>query len=245
MALPLLCADLNGCLVSIHAHRLAGRTADFRFGSKYCVRRPYLEQFLAYALTEWKVAIWTSRNAENARRCVEALFTAEQLERIAFVYCQDQCVHEPSTDPNRSFPFVTKPLDRIFDHEAARGLMDSQVVVCDDSIYKLRYGVRRPLAYVIKTFDPEIDPNGAAHDVELLKFMRQLQQLRGTHQQHLSINNIATTNSISAAADDDERNMPRAAAVSSGCDDSRGTAASEPQKDDSGADAERKDGRTG
>lgn len=74
-------------------------------------RRPHLEQFLKFALTNFVVAVWTSCEERNGKQIVEDLL-ADDRDRLLFCLYRGDCSPKPTADR----PFgTTKNLQQIFD----------------------------------------------------------------------------------------------------------------------------------
>ncbi|WP_051884964.1 HAD family hydrolase [Lysobacter antibioticus] len=83
----LLVLDLDETLV--HASEVElDRAADFRALSYHVYRRPHAERFIAYALANFDVGVWTSSGRFYAEAVVAALFPPQSLR---FVWSSERC----------------------------------------------------------------------------------------------------------------------------------------------------------
>lgn len=94
-------------------------------------RRPHLERFLKFALTNFVVAVWTSCEERNGRQIVDDLFSDDR-DRLLFCLYRGDCTPNPT--PDRPFG-TTKNLQRIFDRwpESFHAV---NTVIVDDSADK-------------------------------------------------------------------------------------------------------------
>jgi len=124
--------DLNGTLLC----RKKGRNAH---GSATPTLRPGLGGFLNYVTDNFKVMIWTSARAENARRMVAAAFSSRQQQKLVAVWARDTLGLTASQYSAKVQ--VYKTLERIwsgtFAIKAGTGFFDqSNTVLLDDSTQK-------------------------------------------------------------------------------------------------------------
>lgn len=83
----LLVLDLDETLV--HASEVElDRAADLRALSYHVYRRPHAERFIAYALANFDVGVWTSSGRFYAEAVVAALFPPQSLR---FVWSSERC----------------------------------------------------------------------------------------------------------------------------------------------------------
>lgn len=83
----LLVLDLDETLVHASESEL-DRAADFRALSYHVYRRPHAERFIAYALANFDVGVWTSSGRFYAEAVVAALFPPQSLR---FVWSSERC----------------------------------------------------------------------------------------------------------------------------------------------------------
>lgn len=83
----LLVLDLDETLVHARDQPLA-HYADLRIGEYYVYLRPYLTEFVAFALDTFRVDIWTSSGALYAEPLVGQIFPEGSLE---FVWSAARC----------------------------------------------------------------------------------------------------------------------------------------------------------
>lgn len=83
----LLVLDLDETLIYASETEL-DRAADFRAVGYHVYRRPHAERFIAYALANFDVGVWTSSGRVYAEAVVAALFPPRSLR---FVWSSERC----------------------------------------------------------------------------------------------------------------------------------------------------------
>ncbi|OMH78569.1 putative FCP1-like protein [Zancudomyces culisetae] len=100
----LLVLDLNGTLV----HRSKK--------SKRITKRPYLDEFLSFALQNFAVMVWSSAQPMNVAKMVRSIFNEnqQQIEQLAAIWDRRYChfIRPKSTTPITNYsPYDTSPID--------------------------------------------------------------------------------------------------------------------------------------
>ena len=83
----LLVLDLDETLIHAAELQLA-HEEDFRVGHYYVYLRPYVEEFVSFALSTFRVGVWTASGEIYAAQVIERLFPNEGLE---FVWSSQRC----------------------------------------------------------------------------------------------------------------------------------------------------------
>ena len=101
----LLILDLNGTLL-------------YRISSIKYISRPYLKEFLAYALANHSVFIWSSARPQNVRGMCENLFTPTQRRLLVGEWARDTLGLTPKQYERRVQVF--KRLDQVWNDQAVQ-----------------------------------------------------------------------------------------------------------------------------
>ena len=103
----LLILDLNGTILeSTFKPQSRELRPDGQARKKTVYFRPYMHEFIAFALEHFEVAVWTSNIRPNANALVSLAF-AEKADQLRFVFARDECL----IGQNYS---STKPLQRVW-----------------------------------------------------------------------------------------------------------------------------------
>jgi RNA polymerase II subunit A small phosphatase-like protein len=125
----LLVLDLDETLLYASEVEL-DRAADFRACGYHVYRRPYLAEFIAYALARFEVGVWTSSGRRYADAIVAELFPAESL---SFVWASERC--SITRDWTTGGYLNRKPLKKL----KRRGYRLERVIAVDDTPSKHAY----------------------------------------------------------------------------------------------------------
>ncbi|WP_426270574.1 NIF family HAD-type phosphatase [Dyella kyungheensis] len=120
----LLILDLDETLV--HATDVPlPRAPDFEIPPYALYLRPGVGEFLDWALTTFKVAVWTSSSPKYAEIVTSLLF--EDLSKLEFVWARNRCT--PRRDFERDVWWDSKPLHKV----RRRGFDLRRVLAVDDN----------------------------------------------------------------------------------------------------------------
>lgn len=147
----LLILDLDETLVHATDSALP-RPADFEIPPYAIYLRPGVEAFLAWALAQFRVAVWTSSSPKYAEIVANLLFP--DISKLEFVWARDKCT--PRRDFERDIWWDTKPLHKV----KRRGYDLRRVLVVDDNPekYARSYGNLVAVApYLGNTEDDELN----------------------------------------------------------------------------------------
>lgn len=150
--------DLNGVLLDRRDKRLREREPDGYVCRRPVYLRPHVHSFLAWLLQHFRVGVWTSARAENARSLVALVFGPRGRE-VEFVWGQEQCFIRGRTQTGR--PLFDKPLDLVWRQGICR---QDQAIMIDDSPDKLRRfseNCIHPPAYDAARDDEDLAPQSA------------------------------------------------------------------------------------
>lgn len=120
---------------------------------RFAYARPFAAAFVRWALDRgWRVAIWTSATRANASRLVGALLDRADVERLAFLWAQEECA---LSHWDRGRPKFRKDVARLF---VGAGADPRRTVVVDDDEDKIgcANGLHPP------RFDAALERNDAA-----------------------------------------------------------------------------------
>lgn len=126
-------------------------------------RRPHLETFLKFALTNFVVSVWTSCEERNGKQIIEDLLEDDR-DRLLFTFFRGDCTPNPTVDR----PFGTvKNLQRIFD-KWPESFHAVNTVIVDDSPDKCSHPdiALCPPAFSGIAEQPEDD--GLLHTIDVL-----------------------------------------------------------------------------
>ncbi|MFK7937134.1 MAG: NIF family HAD-type phosphatase [Saprospiraceae bacterium] len=133
----LLILDLDETLIFATEQQLE-RKADFIVFDYYVYKRPYLDEFLAYAQTNFIVAIWSSASDDYVMEIVKNIIPTDYP--LAFVWGNSRCTYRRNfyrdegyifNDSNRHYHFV-KPLKKV----RRRGYDLKRILIVDDTPHK-------------------------------------------------------------------------------------------------------------
>lgn len=183
MKKKLLVLDLNGVLCRKVSREL--EEAELFIGGSSYAFRPHCREFVTECLRRYEVAVYSSTTERVASRILERLFTDEERARLLFVWYRDRTSLDPDylmprfdyspswrrMKRERIFPHSTvKYLSTIFDspdvNEARRWNLRN-VVICDDSIMKMRYNAKKN-CIIVKEY--------TCQDNELLTLMDRIEE---------------------------------------------------------------------
>lgn len=146
----LLTLDINGVLCDRRIKRIPGVLPAAVVAGRPTYVRPHAASFVRWALDKgWRVGIWTSATRPNAIRLVGAILRDEDIDRLAFLWSQEECV---MTHRENGRPKFRKEVSRL---AALPGVTLSRIIVVDDEEEKLQSanGLHPP------RFDAEKNPD--------------------------------------------------------------------------------------
>jgi RNA polymerase II subunit A small phosphatase-like protein len=121
----LIILDLDETLIHASDHRLPIESTYFEVGHYYVYKRPYLDQFLEFCLSEFKVAVWTSSNALYAKPVIEEIFKSE--DNLQFWWSREKCTWK--FDPETQSYDWLKDLKKV----RRKGFNLEHVIMIDDT----------------------------------------------------------------------------------------------------------------
>lgn len=164
----LLILDIDETLVYAAADRLE-RECDLETYLYFVYKRPFLDEFLSFCFSHFRVAIWTSSGDKYAEAIVKSI--VEKHGTPEFLWGSNKCT--PRLNPETFESVPVKNLDKV----KKKGFQLESVIMVDDTPEKLskHYGnlVR------VKEF------NGQEDDSELIILMQFLSHLK-------SVDNVRT-----------------------------------------------------
>jgi hypothetical protein len=148
----LIVLDLNGTILDSTHNMRKGVQPHANARKKYVYFRPHMKEFLVALFNHpnIEVGIWTSNIAANAQAVVETAFTAEQIEKLAFIMSREDC----RLGPNYS---SFKDMEKVYQ----RGYLPGNVMIVDDSEDKI-FPANFPGWISIESF--EASPKSLAND---------------------------------------------------------------------------------
>lgn len=147
----LLILDLDETLIHATEESLSIQE-DFIVGPYFVYRRPHLERFLGFCLSNFEVAVWSSSTEDYAIEIAKRLFPS--LTSLAFLWARRRCTRR--CDHENGEWYWVKDLKKV----RRKGYDLEQVIVVDDSPRKLE----RHYGNLIRLREF----NGAQDDDELL-----------------------------------------------------------------------------
>ncbi|MBN1996486.1 HAD family hydrolase [candidate division KSB1 bacterium] len=158
----LLILDLDETLISAHETALE-IPPDFTVCEIYHVyRRPYLNQFLEFCFSNYKVAVWTTASEDYAEQVVENIFP--EPDGLQFIWARKRCTFR--RNPERDYYYWIKDLKKV----KRLGYSLDQVLFVDDDPVKIErhYGNHIPI----------LSFTGSVDDRELFYLQMFLQQIK-------------------------------------------------------------------
>ena len=152
--------------------------------SKQPILRPHLEDFIAYALENFKVMFWSSATPQNVEHMIEACTTSEQREKIVAVWGRDK--FGLSSKQYNARVVTIKDLQKVFKDSIIRkaGTREwdiSNTILLDDSVIKAS---QQPCNHVCVPDFTKSDGKSRKEDTALLEVIGYLEELR--HQEHVA-----------------------------------------------------------
>lgn len=129
----LLILDLDETLVYATEEKLE-RQEDFTIGEYIVYKRPYLQEFIAFCLENFDVAVWTSSTQNYAIKIVEEIF--QNPNELKFLWSRLRCTI--SFDEEERENFLEKKMTKV----GRRGYDLNKVIVIDDlpQVWRNSYG---------------------------------------------------------------------------------------------------------
>lgn len=124
----LLILDIDETLVYATTERFE-RDCDFETSWCFVYKRPFLDEFLSFCFSNFRVAIWTSSGDKYAAAVVKAV--VEQHGVPEFLWSHKKCT--PSLNPETFESVPVKNLDKV----KRRGFHLDSVIMVDDTPAKL------------------------------------------------------------------------------------------------------------
>ena len=156
----LLILDLDETLV-FSTREPIDREPDFMVvGCYHAYKRPYLNNFLDYCFTRFRVAVWTSSSEDYAEAVVENVFEQKPF----FLWARGRCTLR--VDPETREYYWVKNLQKL----KRKGYRLESILIIDDSPEKLQKNYGNHI---------RISPYfGRTDDDELLLLMQYLEMIR-------------------------------------------------------------------
>jgi len=158
---PLLILDLDETLLHATEHPLPIQH-DFRCGSYFIHKRPFVHEFLDVCAGSYDLSVWTSSTVTYARCIQTMLFDGVPLE---FLWARDRCTLR--FDPDWGVHYWAKDLKKV----KRAGYDLERVLMVDDTPKKLERNYGNLVVVTEFTGDPK--------DRELLRLAPYLESLAG------------------------------------------------------------------
>ena len=124
----LLILDIDETLIHATAERLE-RDCDFETSWYFVYKRPFLDEFLSFCFSNFRVAIWTSAGEEFAEEIVKSVI--EKHGTPEFLWSNQKCT--PRFNPETFETVPVKNLDKVKN----KGFHLDYVIMVDDTPEKL------------------------------------------------------------------------------------------------------------
>lgn len=124
----LLILDVDETLIHATAEKLE-RDSDFETSLYFVYKRPFLDEFISFCFSHFRVAIWTSAGEEFAKEVVNHVFSKHGAPE--FLWSDQKCTPRFNSETFETVP--VKNLDKVKN----KGFHLDSVIMIDDTPEKL------------------------------------------------------------------------------------------------------------
>lgn len=110
--------DINDTLIKrfIRNRHQAGFYSPYRsIEAEHLIlyKRPYLNEFLEYCFSNYRVAVWTTMNRKNAELCLKYILTPHQRESLLFLRTDTEQKDKRHLNVNAPVLFIDNTLSKV------------------------------------------------------------------------------------------------------------------------------------
>ena len=166
----LLVLDLDETLVHATETKLA-REPDFKAFQYYVYKRPHVEDFLDYALNNFRVAVWTNSSSDYAALIVEQIFGHRRSE-LQFVWSYRRCTQKYFRDLGEFWS--VKQLKKVW----KKGFPKEHILAVDNDPEKFYSSYRNYIR--VDSFEGKLEDKtlkNLAHYLETLKDVNNVRRI--------------------------------------------------------------------